>query len=735
MKTRMLSVFIVLCVGTNAMAQDLGLLWAKRIGGAFSDYGNAVAVDASGNIYTAGTFSGTADFDPGAATYNLTSAGESDIFVCKLDATGNFVWARSMGGPVYDNVSSIAIDPSGNILTTGGFSGTADFDPGSGTTNLVSSGNSDVFVCKLDPSGSLIWAVHMGGIGMDYATSLHVDPSGNVITTGIFLQTADFDPGSGTFTLSSMNNVSGSIFYSKLSMAGSFVWAKQIGVGEYVTARAITGDAGGNIYATGEFSSNTFTGTVNVDFDPGPGTYTLLGTTYEDVFVLKLDASGNFIWANQLGGTVGPEFSRSINVDAAGNVITCGWTTGGGDFDPGPSTYTLPGYFGGFVSKLNGSGSFVWAKQLGGSTTNINDRLYITDAVLDASGNTYVIGNFNGTNDFDPGPGTSLLTQKTPSSSTNVGSDRFVCKLDGSGGYSWAVQFVGAEYHESSSIATDGNGFVYITGTFSVSAGFDPDNVSHGLSTVGGIDIFVTKLCPGPPLKPVITVSGGSLFCTGTPVALVSSAGYSYLWNTGANTQGITVNSSGTYSVTVINANGCSRTSAPSFLTFAPSPLFTYTVSGMVVNFQLQSPTNSFLWDFGNGNTSSINPNPTVTYAAAGVYGVCFKDNNNSCISCLNIAVPGNGTGGVGLKEEQWEFESKFIPNPFSSTTILKLSEFNEFSEVKCFIYDITGRLTREISILKSHTELNRDNLESGVYFYKIGSKERIISRGKVVVE
>ena len=104
------------------------LIWAKNLGG--SNASTSIAVDVLRNVYITGSFRGTADFDPGPGTYNLTSAGDEDIFVTKLDASGNFVWAKKMGGASDDDGNSIAVDASGNVYTTGYFQGTADFDPG-----------------------------------------------------------------------------------------------------------------------------------------------------------------------------------------------------------------------------------------------------------------------------------------------------------------------------------------------------------------------------------------------------------------------------------------------------------------------------------------------------------------------------------------------------------------------------------------------------------------------------
>ena len=127
-------------------------LWAKSMGGTSLDQGNSIAVDSGGNVYTTGFFRGTVDFDPGPGTFNLTGSGAAKFFVSKLDSKGNFLWAKSIGGPLGISGTvrnGIAVDGRGNIHTTGNFTRTADFDPGQGTLNLTSSGDLDIFVSKL----------------------------------------------------------------------------------------------------------------------------------------------------------------------------------------------------------------------------------------------------------------------------------------------------------------------------------------------------------------------------------------------------------------------------------------------------------------------------------------------------------------------------------------------------------------------------------------------------------
>jgi hypothetical protein len=389
------------------------VVWAKSFGGASIEYGFSIAVDGSGNVYTTGIFGGTVDFDPGAGTSNLTSAGSEDVFVSKLDSSGNFVWAKRFGGTSSDYGYSIAVDSSGNVYTTGYFQGTADFDPGAGTSNLTSAGNADVFVSKLDSSGTFVWAKGFGGALYDQVSSIAVDSSGNVYTTGIFSGIVDFDPGAGTSNLTSAG--SADVFVSKLNSSGALVWAKSFGEASFDLGNSIAVDSSGNVYTTGYFNGTA-------DFDPGAGTSNLTSAGSADVFVSKLDSSGNLVWAKSFGGTSN-DVGYSIAVDSSGNVYTTGAFVGTADFDPGAGTSNLgsAGSEDVFVSKLDSSGALVWAKSFGGASSDFGNSI-----AVDSSGNVYTIGFFQGTADFDPGAGTSNLT------SAGL-TDVFVLKLTSSG--------------------------------------------------------------------------------------------------------------------------------------------------------------------------------------------------------------------------------------------------------------------------------------------------------------
>jgi len=394
----MLLGLIFLIFNSSSTAQDLA--WAKSMGGSFWDSGQSITVDGAGNVYTTGYFRDTVDFDPNSGVSNLISQGQYDIFIQKLDAAGNLLWAKSMGGTSDDRGESIAVDGFGNVYTTGRFYNTVDFDPNSGVSNLISQGQYDIFIQKLDTAGNFLWAKSMGGTNTDEGYSITIDGSGNVYTTGFFRGTVDFDPNLGVSSLISQGG--DDIFIQKLDAAGNLLWAKSMGGTSTDKGESITVDGLGNVYTTGRFRSNT------ADFDPNPGVSNLIGQGQYDIFIQKIDTAGNFLWAKSMGGTDN-DYGFSTTVDGLGNVYTTGTFHNTVDFDPnsGVSNLTSLIYSDIFIQKLDAAGNFLWAKSMGGTTSGAWDKGH--SITVDGFGNVYTTGVFSGTVDFDPNSGVSNL--------------------------------------------------------------------------------------------------------------------------------------------------------------------------------------------------------------------------------------------------------------------------------------------------------------------------------------
>lgn len=453
---------ILAALSPNSFGQNFQ--WAKQIGGVGWDEVTSIKTD-NNNVYTVGLFIGTVDFDPGIGVFNLTSVGEKDAFICKLDPAGNFMWAKHYGDSAsIDEKSALGIDSSGNLYITNSFLGTVDFDPGPGSFYLTSQGmDRDVFIQKLDVNGNFIWAKQIGGPFVPsfptpaHSNAIAVDSSGNLYLTGYFDGTVDFDPDSAfTFDMTSQFNAS-DIFVCKLNTDGNFIWAKQFtgtqsqgGVGY-----AIAVDGSGNVYSTG-----TIGGTV--DLDPGLNTFYLTTSVpnQTEIYISKLDSFGNFLWAKPMG----PGEGSAIVVDENNTIYSSGWT---------PLGYTP------VINKHDSAGNLLWAKQLGG----MNGQ----SIALDNNGNVYTTGLCFGTNDFDPGPGVFNLT--------GGNSDSFISKLDSLGNFLWAGLLAGTNQVWVNGITIDMNNNIYTAGFFNETADFDPSVSTFNLiSSDIGYDIFINKL-------------------------------------------------------------------------------------------------------------------------------------------------------------------------------------------------------------------------------------------------
>lgn len=237
----------------------------------------------------------TVDFDPGAAIANYTSAGGTDIFIHKLDTSGNFVWVKTIGDTSWDYGSSITVDASGNIYTNGHYQGIVDFDPGTGTNYLNSTESRALFVQKLDASGNFLWARLASGnyLAQVRASSIFVDASGDVYSTGYFEGTADFSPdivGVGVLTSEGAND----IFMQKLDASGNYVWAVSFGGTLEDYPGEISVDNTGSVYTVGSFQDT-------VDFDPEVGIANFTSVGGSDIFIHKMSQSTLSVIENSFG--------------------------------------------------------------------------------------------------------------------------------------------------------------------------------------------------------------------------------------------------------------------------------------------------------------------------------------------------------------------------------------------------------------------------------------------------
>ncbi len=442
--------------------------------GGSNEQGSTIAVDASGNSYTVGVFSGVTDFDPTPGTLNITAVGDYDIFLTRYDANGNMLWVKTMGGIGGDFGYGITLDQNSNIYITGGFNDVVDFDPGVGNVTLTSNGDEDIFVCEYDPNGNLVWAKNLGGVYMDEGHYISVDSDNNVYTTGYFDILGDFDPSGATYNLYGQSCTN--LFVSKLSGSGNFIWAKN--VSGPTDGYALELDGNGGLFVTGIFWGS-------LDFDMNAGTSMLTSVGNYDCFIIKMDINGNFTWGKSYGGP-GLDNSGAIALDTAGNIYTTGYFIDSVDFNPGAGSFQMTaGNYDAYLLKLDASGNFLMAKQITGFNA---ERGYSVD--LDAAGNIYITGDFIGTADFDTGPGSFTI------SSTWSANSIFVTRLDPSGNLDWAVQLGGNGIGHC--IKLDNADNIYTTGFFYYqTADFDPGTGVFNMTAIGVNDAFVHKMSQG----------------------------------------------------------------------------------------------------------------------------------------------------------------------------------------------------------------------------------------------
>ena len=642
-------------------------VWAINIGGSYDDAGNSINLDASGGVYITGYFQDKVDFDPGKSSYPLVSSGGTDIFICKFDASGNFVWATKMGGKQDDGGNGIDLDVSGNVYTTGYFMDSVDFDANpKATALLVSYGSYDIFVSRLDNNGNYGWAGQMGGKSDDVGYSIALDSIGNIFTAGSFMDQANFDP---TPKSSAMLTSGGSadIFVSKLTLKGSYVWARMAGASGYEEARGIVVDSYGNNYTTGYYYNT-------VDFDPGTGkgqVYNLTSVGNADIFIWKLDASGSFSWAKGIGG-YDDDAGLAIALDPSNYVYTTGIFGDVVDFDPGSGTKNLTsaGYWDIFISKLNSSGAYDWAVNIG----DYDDDAGLAIA-LEKSNSVYTTGAFVSSKvDFDPGTGTDFLS--------NMGDkDVFILKLS-----KCKVSYTDVKVSACNSYSYNGNTYSS-SGTYSRtlknSVGCDSIvnlKLTINTSTLASMNATACKS---------FTINGQTYTAEGSYTqTLVNKAGcdsflvieLKFLNTSGSvnvkscnkyTINGQTYTSSGKYIQTLKNKAGCDSTltinltilkSTSSTITITACNSYklfatTYTTSGTYTqieknnagcdsNITLKLTINKSSAETINKNACSSYTLNTQTYSKSGTYFQTLK-NKKGCDSLITLILSINNTAST----------------------------------------------------------------------------------------
>ena len=496
----------------------------------------AISTLADGSAIVTGLFEGTVAF----GSTSLTSAGGDDIYIAKIDASGAYVWAIRAGSTGFDGGYGVSTLADGSAIVTGQFAGTVVF----GSTSLTASGN-DVFVAKVNSSGSFVWAALAGGSSNDKAWYVSTLADGSAIITGYYSGTIVFGTSLPLVSVSGRDD----IFVAKISASGVFVWGTSAG-------GATSSDEGMGVSALSDGSA------IVVGTFRGPATFgdtVLTGTGNSDAFVAKIDAAGSFAWATLAGGT-STDLAFRVSTLADGSAIFEGYFKDTATF--GATTLTSAGGQDYFVAKVTAAGAFVWATRAGGSGDD-GDESWGVSTLVD--GSAIVTGSFAETADFGA---TSL---------TSAGRlDVFIAKVDGSGAFLWAIRAGGSAKDKGWDVGTLPDGSALAVGPFAGTAVFG----STSLSSVD-IDAYVAKVVSPSAAPGSVTATAGSGQATvswAVPVYSGGAAITSYTVTsapgggictatapaTSCTISGLANGTSYTFTVTATNSTGTSPVSAAS---------------------------------------------------------------------------------------------------------------------------------------------------------------------------
>lgn len=783
MLKKILFAFTIIFNSFSVFSQNLD--WAQRAGGNGSDIGHSIAENSQGEVIAVGWFAGNSSFGKGASSVNLNSAGLDDGYIVKFDSYGNLIWAKSIKGSAYSQVLALELDENDNIFITGQFSGSVDFDPDSNSNHIISSnGQYDVFVGKYTTHGDLIWVKSFGGFSNETGTSVTIDRLGNVYTTGFFHGTVDFNPGTGSRLLSTPSSTNPDVFISKLDSLGNFVWAKQIeGSGQDLGYHIIC-DTTSHLYLTGSFNGVA-------DFNPNNNlTYNINAGGSIDAFILKLDTSGSFVWAKNYGGS-GSAKGYSIRADKYGNVYSTGYFTNVVNFDS--VQVVANGAEDVYALKIKNDGTFLWVKQIGGTGEDHGRSIDV-----DLEGNVYFAGYFSNIVDFNPGASLSLDT-------SNGGKDAFVAKFDSLGNFRWNISAGGSGPDHVNRVKLF-RSKVYLTGKFQNSMDIDPDTNSFFLTSASTNtnDIFFAKYlqCSSTnsqqsviacnsyvsPSEKYIWTNGGvykdtilnvggcdSIITinlqinTSTSNVIIETACDSYVSPSGKY---IWTNS-GTYTDTIMNANGCDSTLIIGLILnsstsdtivenicnqnyyVSPSTKYQWTTSGiyndtiqnaegcdsiLTIDLSFNSPDTSvsvfgdslvanqsganYQWiDCANNYTPIIGASQRgYKPSSNGNYAVVITLNN--CIdtsSCHQLIT-------TGLKKHLNQDFISVYPNPSNGVFYLKMNE-----QADIFLYDASGKVVYLNSSAYGKIEIDISDFSDGVYYLKGISSENVYYKKLIV--
>jgi hypothetical protein len=443
--------------------------WQAGFGGLAIDSPRALAVGADGAVYICGYIEGEADF--GGAVGKKKSAGKSDAFLAKLDATGKLAWAHTWGAAREDVATAIAVKGD-KIVVAGSFLDEIKI----GTFTKKSAGSDDLFIAAFDKDGNAEWLWTAGGIDSDGVNAIAAMPDGGWVIGGSFRDSLEITAGAKPAHMKAKGGTDALLI--KLAAGGDTEWVKQFGGNYDDTIMHLAVDANSNVFVQGVFKDIASWGGEPLKAGGGSD---------NDVVLAKYDTNGDHVWSKRFGNAFN-EVAGGVAVDPAGNVTIAGSFENKGTISFGDKDdHVSLGEADAFVARFANDGKLQWAKTFGGDRVDVG-----YDVAVDGAGNAIVTGWFEGSVDFGKG-GTVQ--------SKNLNKDVFVLKLNAKGETIWLQTFGDKDHDQGRAVALDDKGNAYVTGLYRFKlALLDPpivqtiDDKDPVLSKAPKPDVFVVKL-------------------------------------------------------------------------------------------------------------------------------------------------------------------------------------------------------------------------------------------------
>jgi hypothetical protein len=375
---------------TKLNAAGTALVYSTFVGGSDFEFGRAVAIDASGNAYVTGQTKSN-NFPVSANAFQRgpqipancpgCANDHTDGFVFKLNATGSaLTYSTYLGGASdIDDPRGIAVDASGNAYVMGD-TNSIDFPVTAGAFQTTAHGNGDMFLTKLNPTGSgLVFSTYIGGSNVDNGERVVIDGAGNSYLLG-FSSSLDFPITAGAFQTT--NRGAFDLTVTKVNSSGTnLVYSTYLGGSGSEGAGGLAVDAAGEAFVSG--------GTSSLDYPTTPGALST-PPDGDDVVVTKLNAQGSGLVYSAVFGGTGGEGANAIAIDSAGDAWITGLTTST-DYPTTANAFdnTNNGGADVIISELNPAGSaLLYSTLLGGAQTDVGE-----DIALDGTGHVYVTGH------------------------------------------------------------------------------------------------------------------------------------------------------------------------------------------------------------------------------------------------------------------------------------------------------------------------------------------------------